>query len=165
MIPTRKTVAGKSASFEPPSVPILPHPLHDADAEAAKKKIIEEKTEERESKAMGEQDVNTGLQVTGETGVSSANPDVIAVDDQDNGLPSSLPSSSMPVRAGEVVVDSVFDDDVTDASFLPAMESQVDIQPDVGQAAPVTPPMSSMQFPRTPRQPHGTRLHDDETKC
>jgi hypothetical protein len=91
VIPTRKTVAGKSASFEPPSVPILPHPLHDADAEAAKKKMIEEKTEERESKAMGEQDVNTGLQVTGETGVSSANPDVIAVDDQDNGLPSSLP--------------------------------------------------------------------------
>ena len=89
--------------------------------------MIEEKAEERESKAMGEQDVNTGLQVTGETGVSSANPDVIAVDDQDNGLPSSLPSSSMPVRAGEVVVDSVFDDDVTDASFLPAMESQVDI--------------------------------------
>lgn len=36
VIPTRKTVAGKSASFEPPSVPILPHPLHDADAEATK---------------------------------------------------------------------------------------------------------------------------------
>lgn len=164
MIPTRKTVVGKSASFKPPSVPILPHSLCDADAEAVKKKMIEERTEERESKAMGEQDVNTEVQVTGDAGVSSANPDVIAVDDQGEGLPSSLPSSSMPVHAGEVVVDSVFDDDVTDASFLPAMESQVDMPHDVGQAAPVTPPMSSMQLPPTPRQPHGTRLHDDETQ-
>ena len=67
------------------------------------------------------------------------------------------------MRAGEVVVDSVFDDDVTDASFLPAMESQVDMPHDVGQAAPITPPMSSMQLPPTPRQPHSTRLHDDDT--
>ena len=67
------------------------------------------------------------------------------------------------MRAGEVVVDSVFDDDVTDASFLPAMESQVDMPHDVGQAAPITPPMSSMQLPPKPRQPHSTRLHDDDT--
>ena len=163
VIPTRKTVVGKSASFAPPSVPILPHPLHDADAEAVKKKMVEEKTEERETKAMGEQDVDAESQVTGQIGDSSANPDVIAVDDQGNGLPSPLVISSQPVRAGEVVVDSVFDDDVTDASFLPAMVSQVDMPHDVGQAAPITPPMSSMQLPPTPRQPHSTRLHDDDS--
>jgi hypothetical protein len=61
---------GKSASFAPPSVPILPHPLHDADAEAVKKKMAEEKTEERETKTMGEQDVNAESQVTGQIGDS-----------------------------------------------------------------------------------------------
>jgi hypothetical protein len=70
VIPTRKTFVGKSASFAPPSVPILPHPLHDADAEAVKKKMAEEKTEERETKTMGEQDVNAESQVTGQIGDS-----------------------------------------------------------------------------------------------
>ena len=32
---------------------VLPHPLHDADAEAVKKKMLEEKSEERETKCMG----------------------------------------------------------------------------------------------------------------
>jgi hypothetical protein len=36
------------------------------------------------------------------------------------------------------------------------------MQPDVGQSAPVTPPMISMQLPPTPRRPHTTRAHEGE---
>ena len=51
-----------------------------------------------------------------------------------------------------------------DSSFLPAMESQFGAQTDPGQSAPVTPPMTSMALPPTPRQPHDTRAHgpDDD---
>ena len=48
VIPTRKTVLGRSASFEPPAAPVLSHPLYGADAEAVKKKMLEEKAEKRE---------------------------------------------------------------------------------------------------------------------
>ena len=49
-----------------------------------------------------------------------------------------------------------------DSSFLPAMESQVDIRPEIGQTTPTTSPMSSVQLPPTPRHPHSTHAHDDE---
>ena len=65
----------------------------------------------------------------------------------------------MPSRPGEVVVDSMFDDPV-DSSFLPAMEGQVD----AALSAPVTPPMTSIHLPPTPRHAHETRAHgpDDD---
>ena len=71
----------------------------------------------------------------------------------------SSPLPSMPSRPGEVVVDSVSDDAV-DSSFLPAMEGQVD----VGLSASVTPPITSIHLPPTPRQAHQTRAHgpDDD---
>jgi hypothetical protein len=65
-------------------------------------------------------------------------------------------------RADEVVVDSVFDDDAVDASFLATMEDQVDLTHDGGQAASVTPPVGPMQLPPTPRHPHFTRMHDSQ---
>ncbi|CAL1133375.1 unnamed protein product [Cladocopium goreaui] len=75
-----------------------------------------------------------------------------------------IPSSdAVRGRAGEVVVDSVFDDDdAVDASFLTTMEDQVDLTHDDGQSAPVTPPVGPMQLPPTPRQPHSTRTHEGQ---
>lgn len=74
---------------------------------------------------MGEQDVNSGVQVSGEPMVASgADADVVACEDQSADPLPSMPSSSQS-RPGEVVVESVLDDDVGDASFLLAMESQV----------------------------------------
>eukprot|EP00435_Cladocopium_sp_Y103_P018358 s4574_g4.t1 len=58
IIPTKCSIAGQSASFKPPDTPVLPHPLHDADGEAVRKKMIEEKGEEREAHAMGSEDTN-----------------------------------------------------------------------------------------------------------
>ena len=70
----------------------------------------------------------------------------------------------MPSRPGDVVVDSVFDDEV-DSSFLATMEGQVDMRHDAGQAAPVTPPTTSVQLSPAPRQQHETRAHGtDETE-
>ena len=56
------------------------------------------------------------------------------------------------------------DGNTMDSSFLPAMESQVGAQTDPGQSAPITPPMTSMRLPPTPRQPHDTRARgpDDD---
>ena len=74
------------------------------------------------------------------------------------------PLLSMPSRPGDVVVDSVFDDEV-DSSFLATMEGQVDMRHDAGQAAPVTPPTTSVQLSPAPRQQHETRAHGtDETE-
>ena len=52
VIPTKRSMQGQAASFKPPDAPVLPHPLHDADAEVLRKKMLEEKGEERESSAM-----------------------------------------------------------------------------------------------------------------
>eukprot|EP00435_Cladocopium_sp_Y103_P063886 s153_g25.t1 len=158
IIPAKRSIGGESASFKPPDAPVLPHPLHDADGEAVRKKMIEEKGEERETAAMGEEDQNVkDAEVKRDEGLSSG---AVDVDQPSASASSSLPS--VPRRPGEVVVDSVFDDDVMDASQLPAMEEQVDLTFEGGMSAPVTPPMSSPAVPPTPRQQHGTRVHDEE---
>ena len=72
-------------------------------------------------------------------------------------------ASSSVRRPGEVVFDSVFDDDVADVSQLQSMEQQVDLT--FGDTSvPVTPPMFGPALPATPRQPHATRTHETETE-
>ena len=72
-------------------------------------------------------------------------------------------ASSSVRRPGEVVVDSVFDDDVVDVSQLQSMEQHVDLT--FGDTSvPVTPPMFGPALPATPRQPHATRTHETETE-
>lgn len=91
---------------------------------------------------------------------SGTNREAIAADGQNADLLPARPSSAVPVRT--VWLLSVFDDDVVNVSFLRAMEFELDMQPDVGQSVPVTPPMISMQMPPTPTRPQTTRAHDGE---
>ena len=126
-----------------------------------KQKMLEEKTEEREMLSMGQEDRKI------QSADSKTRDDVLLVEPSAGNPSSSTPLSSMPSRPHEVVVESVFDDDddgTMNSSFLPAMESQVGSQTDPGQSAPVTPPMTSVALPPTPRQPHDTRAHgpDDD---
>ena len=78
-------------------------------------------------------------------------------------IPEGLSSyEPMRRRADEVVVESVFVNDAADASYLATMEDAVDLTHDGGHAAPVTPPVGSMQLPPTPRHPQSTRMHDSQ---
>eukprot|EP00435_Cladocopium_sp_Y103_P042386 s3763_g11.t1 len=140
-------------------------PFHDRDAEDVKKKALEEKSEEREQLTMWQedkrqQDVGCDMQQpqAWEDGSMQAG---MAMDSAE------LPSSSTarrPKRSGEVVADSVFDnDDVVDASHLPSMESQVGVVlDDVGLSAPVTPRMTTTPLPPTPCQQPATRAHEEQ---
>ena len=162
VIPTKRSIQGQAASFQPPNAPVLPHPLHDADAEAVRKKMLEEKGEERESSAMQGEDINVPNAATARDSVAEVGDGTDAVemtmDTREKG-----PASSSGRRPGEVVVDSVFDDDVTNTSQLQAMEQQVDLT--FGDTSvPVTPPMFGPALPGTPRQPHATRTHETETE-
>ena len=161
MIPTKRSIQGQTASFQPPDAPVLPHPMHDADAEAVRKKMLQEKGEERESSAMQGEDINVPSATTARDSVAEVGDGSDAVemtmDTHEKG-----PASSSGRRPGEVVVDSVFDDDVTNASQLQAMEQQVDLT--FGDTSvPVTPPMFGPALPGTPRQPHATSTHQTET--
>ena len=153
IIPTKRSVEGQSASFVAQTA-VLPSPFHDKDAEDVKQKMLEEKTEARESLSMGQEDKPSGDTALRHDDKRSADVDLVGPSTALQ--PSSSPS--MPSRPGNVVVDSVFDDDV-DTSFLSTMEGQVDMQHDTGQSAPVTPPTTSMQLPPTPRHQHETRAH------
>ena len=123
--------------------------------------MVEERTEERETFSMGQEDKPSGdaeLKHGDKTGA-----DAVLVEPS-SGLQSSSPLPSMPSRPGDIMVDSVFDDEV-DSSFLATMEGQVDMRHDPGQSAPVTPPTTSMQLRPTPRQQHETRAHGpDDTE-
>ena len=150
VVPKKRAVEGISASFQ----------VHDAEAEAVKNKAAEEKLEEREMVSMGHEDKTFDPRdkaVAHESAVPRPN-QLVALDIPEG--PSSF--EVMRRRADEVVVDSVFDDDAVDASFLATMEDQVDLTHDGGQAAPVTPPVGSMQLPPTPRHPHSTRMHESQ---
>ena len=54
MVPTKRAVPAKSASFSLPQGPVLPSPLHDKDAEDVKQKKVEEQAEERETFSMAQ---------------------------------------------------------------------------------------------------------------
>ena len=56
IIPTKRSVEGQSASFAAPQTAVLPSPVHDKDAEDVKRKMLEERTEERETLSMGQED-------------------------------------------------------------------------------------------------------------
>ena len=73
------------------------------------------------------------------------------------------PSSSAR-RPDEVVVGSIFDDEVAHVYQLPSMEQQVDLTLYAGSGVPVTPPLFGPMLPPTPRQPHATRAHETETE-
>ena len=160
VVPTKRAVEGISASFQAPQGDVLPSSFHDAEAEAVKNKAAEEKLEEREMVSMGHEDKTFDPRdkaVAHEPAVPRLSQPV-ALD-----IPEG-PSSAEPMRRreDEVVVDSVFDDDAVDASFLTEMENQVDLTFDGGEAAPVTPPVGPMQSPSTPRLAHSTRMHDSQ---
>jgi hypothetical protein len=56
ILPTKRSVEGHSASFSAPQGAVLPSPFHDKDAEDVKRKMLEERTEERETLSMGQED-------------------------------------------------------------------------------------------------------------
>ena len=160
VVPTRRAVEGVSASFQAPKSDVLLSSFHDADAEAVRNKAAEEKLEEREMVSMCHED-KTFDPNDRETTRDSAVPRPSQSEALDT--PEIPSSDAVRGRAGEVVVDSVFDDDdAVDASFLTTMEDQVDLTHDDGQSAPVTPPVGPMQLPPTPRQPHSTRTHEGQ---
>ena len=55
ILPTKRSVEGHSASFSSPQGAVLPSPFHDKDAEDVKRKMLEEKVEEREALSMGQE--------------------------------------------------------------------------------------------------------------
>ena len=115
-----KSSDGKSANFEPSALQLqFCFAVHDADAEAVKKKMLEKRSEEKNQKQ--EQDVISGVQMPGGWTVtaSGTNREAIAADGQNADLLPSRPSSAVPVRT--VWLFSVFHDDVVDV-FFPAME-------------------------------------------
>ena len=104
IIPTKRSVERQSASFAAPQTAVLPSPFHDKDAEDVKQKMIEEKTEERESLSMGEEDKPllsdyTALKHDDKTGAD------VVLFEPSGGLQSSSPLPSMPSRQGDVVVE------------------------------------------------------------
>eukprot|EP00435_Cladocopium_sp_Y103_P053657 s2013_g17.t1 len=56
VLPTKRAVEGQTASFQVPEQVVLPSPFHDKDAEDVKRKMIEEKAEERETMSMSQHD-------------------------------------------------------------------------------------------------------------
>ena len=157
---TKRAVEGISASFQAPQGDVLPSSFHDAEAEAVKNKATEEKLEEREMVSMGHEDktFDPSDKAVAHESAAPRLSQPVALDTPEG------PSSSEPMRRreNEVVVDSVFDDETVDASFLTTMEDQAGLTLDGGETAPVTPPVGPMQLPSTPRHTHSTRMHDSQ---
>ena len=157
VLPTKRTVTAQPASFDAPQGAVLPSSFHDKDAEDVKQKQLEEKAEEREAFSMGQED-HPKKPEKFEVETMEGLKDVSS--EHATGSEPSQPVPNRLKRPGEVEVTSVFDD--ADTSFLPSMESQVDVSQDLGMSAPVTPPVISLQLPPTPRQQHSTRTHESE---
>ena len=103
VIPTKRSIQGQTASFQHPNAPVLPHPLHDADAEAVRKKMLEEKGEERESSAMHGEDINVPGATTAKDSVAEvgdgSNAVEMTMDTHEKG-PASSSGRQTPRRSG-----------------------------------------------------------------
>ena len=164
VVPTKRAVPAKSASFSLPQGPVLPSPLHDKDAEDVKQKKVEEQAEEREAFSMGQHDQRAEPKQYDVEQLEGMHDDSVTMQ-HGTGVDVDAPSfAARPKRPGEVEVTSVFDDVVADSSLLSSMEAQVDSPSDPGLAAPVTPPVIALQLPPTPRQQHATRTHGDDVE-